>query len=1249
LDLRRGSGRGSSQLRGPDFRSRPLERIPQQERRPMIIELLRPEKIVTGLTGDLPQILEQLFARSSFPDRVNEFRAALAGENAKLYTYIGDQIVVPHVRIEGLPGPEMILGIAREGIRLDGRSIKIFLFLATPAERSEEHLRLLQRLNSLLPAIKDDLVAERDGQSALAVLARGERESGKATYFNLTQEQVAFELQTNLERGLTTAEAEQRLSHYGPNLLRKIRRTPGYIKLLRNFFSFFAVLLWMAALLCFLPGVDMPQLGLAIFVVIVLNGLFAFLQEEKADRALETLQKLIAQKCRVLRDGRTTEIDAAVLVPGDVISLDAGDLVPADARLIEAFEVEVDNSSLTGESNPARCYKSDQPILLAGKFLWIELPNIVFAGTSVVGGRARAVVIGTGMHSEIGNIAGLTQAIRPEESPLQKQLRGTVVAISALAGGLGLIFLLVGWLLAGLNFFEAFVFFIGLFVANVPEGLLPTVTLALAMGVTRMARRNALVKSLPSVETLGCTTVICCDKTGTLTQNLMMVTELYVDGKRFQVSGVGYRPAGEFSFDGRPLSREQIAQWPALRRFLECAFICNNARLEKDGVEPPEENRATPSGVLRLASLAQDDPSTLRRNPERVASGPSRGVDYRVLGDPTEGALVTLAEKAGIRGTHLRIHLNPFESIRKKMSVVVQPEGGREKIAYAKGAPLETLERCEFVFTKGETRRLEDEERRKIQAENDRMASRGLRVLALAYRDDAELQQRSEYGAAEIEHRLVFLGFAAMSDPIRAEVSPAIRACHAAGIRIVMITGDYALTAASIGRQIGLGDGAPLASHSGAEISEMSDEKLRAILAEGETIFARVAPEHKLRIVSLLRDMGEVVAVTGDGVNDAPALKRADIGIAMGVRGNDVAKEAAHMILADDKFSSIVVAIEEGRAIFHNIRRFMAYIFNHNPLEMYPYIIWLLFPDVPLAMTVMGVLAVDVGTDLIPAMGLGIEPPERGIMEQPPRRRDQRLLSIGFILRNYFVQGTLVTLSCYATYLYMGWVLGVWKPGLGLSAMPSSPVGLRFSEASQSYLQTLTAYFFPAVTTQLANVHCQRSWKSSLFSRDFLNPLYRDQLLQSLAAWRPRPYTAKIRIDYRVAAFNTAEIGKAFAALLSSLLLLPFKLLLMVIAKIAVALERPVIVPLTGWLSRFMERHYIILNLLSNPLIDLGILFELALCYLFFYTPLSKIYFFAPVPWHVYLFAFHGAALLLIFEEVKKYYRRRGRPLEFLG
>jgi sodium/potassium-transporting ATPase subunit alpha len=1172
----------------------------------MIAECLGPSKVIFGLKGSFSEAVEKLSSRSSQPGVASELLSQKSGQPNERYSYIGDAIAVPHVRVEHLPAPELILGLAPDGLSFNNHRIKIVLLLATPAEQPAQHLQLLQRVCSLLPAVRDELLKQRDPSRVLQLIARAEQQSALPTYINLTQEQIGFELQTDLVKGLSSAEARARLAHYGPNLLKHARRVPWHLKLVKNLFSFFAILLWIAALLCFVPGVDLPQLGIAILAVVVVNGLFAFFQEYKSDRALEMLQQMMAQKCRVLRDGQLSEIDASLLVPGDLITLEEGDLVPADARLLEAFEVEVDNSSLTGESTPAHRYKSDQPILITGKFLWIELPNIVFAGTSLLRGHAKAVVFGTGMTSEIGKIAHLTQEIHVERSPLQKQLRGTVYAIAALAGGLGLLFLLLGWLVAGLSFIEAFVFFIGLFVANVPEGLLPTVTLALAMGVQRMAKRHALVKNLPSVETLGCTTVICCDKTGTLTQNLMMATELAVEGRIINVSGVGYQPAGNFTVDGEPLSLESISRWTPLRQLLECAFICNNAKIEKTGA------------------------------------------DYHVVGDPTEGALMCLSEKAGIRGTHLRLHLNPFESIRKRMSVVVKRSQYDQPTIYVKGAPLETLQRCDRILSDNQVRPMTDDERKRIIQDNDSMARRGLRVLAFAYRDGEGLQPTA-YASEQIEDHLVFLGLAALSDPVRPEVPPAIGACHTAGIRVIMITGDYALTAASIGQQIGLGQSSPLQVFTGGEVSEMNDGRLREILARGETIFARVAPEHKLRIVSMLKAMGEIVAVTGDGVNDAPALKKADIGIAMGLRGNDVAKEAAHMILTDDNFSSIVAAIEEGRAIFDNIRRFMAYIFNHNPLEMYPYIVWLLFPGVPLAMTVMGVLAVDVGTDLIPAMGLGVEPPESGIMERPPRRRDQKLLSLGFILQNYFVQGTLVAFSCYATYLYFGWVIGSWRPGLGFSAMPSEPKGLTFDQASLVYLQTLTAYFFPAVTTQLANVHCQRSWKTSLFSRKFLAPQRRREALDAIANWRPPRHTHRILVDYHVQRAGEFLVVRVFFALTASLFLLPFRFAWMLLTQLLVKLERPLVAPFTAWLARFLERHYVLFNLISNPLIDLGILFELLLCYFFFYTPLSRIYYFAPVPWHVYLFALHGTLLLLAFEEIKKHYRRKGYTLEILG
>lgn len=1138
----------------------------------MIAERLDSAKIVFGLKGELAGAIDNLCARSLIPELGAQFRAHKPDKQNERYSTIGEGIAVPHLRIDNLAEPELILGLSPDGLAFNDHKVNIVLLFATPAERPAEHLQLLQRICSLLPAIRDDMLKQRRAEQIVKIIARAEQQSALPTYINLTQEQIGFELQTDLVNGLSSAEAHSRLSHYGRNLLQRSRRDPWHFKLLRNLFSFFAILLWIAALLCFVPGVDLPQLGIAILTVIVVNGLFAFLQEFKSDRALEMLQQLIAQKSKVIRGGAMQEIAAAELIPGDLIVLEEGDLVPADARITEAFEVEVDNSSLTGESTPARRYKSDQPVLITGKFLWIELPNILFAGTSLLRGRARAVVFGTGMNSEIGKIANLTQEIQVEQSPLQKQLRATVYAISALAGGLGVAFLLLGWLVAGLTFLEAFVFFIGLFVANVPEGLLPTVTLSLAMGVQRMAKRHALVKSLPSVETLGCTTVICCDKTGTLTQNLMMATEVAVDGQMVQVSGVGYRPQGEFSHNGKALSLEAISHWPALRRLLDCAFICNNAKLEY------------------------------------------RDAGFHVIGDPTEGALVCLAEKAGVRGVHQRLHLNPFESIRKRMSVVVKPYRQREATIYAKGAPVETLGQCDRVHYGDDIRPLTELDRQRILAENDAMAERGLRVLAFAYRDAVELNG-APYTTTEIESHLVYLGLVALADPVRLEVPAAIHACHTAGIRVLMITGDYALTASSIGQQIGLGREQPLRSFTGSEVSEMHDDRLRAILEKGETIFARVAPEHKLRIVSVLKQIGEIVAVTGDGVNDAPALKKADIGIAMGLRGNDVAQEAAHMILTDDNFSSIVAAIEEGRSIFENIRRFMAYIFNSNPQEMYPYIFWMLFPTMPLVMTVMGVLAVDVGTDLIPAMGLSIEPPEEGIMERPPRRRDEKLLSLDFILRSYFVQGSLLALSCYATYYYMGWVLGAWQLGESFSAMPASPRGLKFSQSTPAYLQTLTAYFFPTVTTQIANVLCKRSWKASLFSQSFLNPVRRRESLDALANWRPLRQPTRGRTGLRV----------------------------------TTALDNAMIVPSTAWLAKFLDRHYVVFNLVSNPLINLGILFELLLCYCFFYTPLAEVYYFAPVPWHVYLFACHGTVILFVFEESKKYYRRKGYPLEFLG
>ncbi len=472
----------------------------------MIAELIRTDDVVLGLEGDLQSALARLVERVGLASREPEILAGLAAAEARGFAFVSPDVAVPHVRLAGLAAPRLALAISRGGLESAQGRARVVLLLLTQVEDPDRHLQLLARVAAALPGAVPELVAARDAASVVKIVARAEERGDPASYVNLTDEQVAFELATDLARGLTSAEAERRLAMHGRNVFQHAKRTPWAVRLARNLLSFFAILLWVATALCFVPGVDMPELGFAIASVTLVNGIFAFIQETKADRAVEVLARLLAPRARAIRDGEEREVDAAELVPGDVIVVEEGDLVPADARLVEADGIEVENASLTGESTSARRYKSNQPILLHGKFVWIELPNVVFAGSALVRGRGRAVVFGTGMQSEIGRIAGLTQSIRTEPSPLQRQLRGAVITISWLAGGLGLTFLLVGWLLGGLDFRHAFVFFIGIFVANVPEGLLPTVTLALAMAVGRMAKRHALVKSLPSVETLGCAT-----------------------------------------------------------------------------------------------------------------------------------------------------------------------------------------------------------------------------------------------------------------------------------------------------------------------------------------------------------------------------------------------------------------------------------------------------------------------------------------------------------------------------------------------------------------------------------------------------------------------------------------------------------------------------------------------------------------------------------------------------------------------
>ncbi len=760
--------------------------------------------------------------------------------------------------------------------------------------------------------------------------------------------------------GLTTQQAQARLSETGPNTLAALERPRWLIRFGGNFVHLFALLLWAGAGLAALGG--MPQLSVAIVVVIVVNAVFSFAQEYRAEQAVEALQRVLPQRAHVRRDGRRQEVDAEQLVPGDVMLLAAGDRISADARLVSDAELRVDMSTLTGESRPVRRQAGG-----AGG-AGLDAPDRVFAGTHVFSGTAEALVTATGMATELGHIARLTQGAPRHSSPLEVQMTRVTRVVAALSLGIGgAFFLLAGAL--DMGFSERFLFAIGVIVANVPEGLLPTVTLSLALATQRMARRNAIVRRLSSVETLGCTTVICTDKTGTLTANEMTVRRVWTATGTLDVEGAGYAPVG------RLRARSGRVEPAALAELLRVGALCNDATLEP------------------------------------------AGGGWRLIGDPTEGALLTLARKAGLdpdREAHRypRRGELPFDSQRKRMTTVHDTPEGRA--AFVKGAPSAVVPRTT----------LDAAARADALAATDAMAREGLRVLAVARR----LIGPGARVSAALEDGLELLGLVGMHDPPRPEVSAAIRACRQAGIRVIMVTGDHGITAEAIARRIGLLEGRARILD-GDAIEPMEDAVLRVALREPGVLVARVTPEQKLRIAQVLHEDGEIVAMTGDGVNDAPALRAADIGVAMGRSGTDVAREAADIVLTDDNFASIAAAVEEGRAVYDNIRRFAQYHFSSNVAELIAFLAWGLSGGaIPLPLVVMQVLAIDLGTDLLPAIALGTERPEPGVMDRPPRPHNERLLNRRTLGRVYGFVGLIVGVAGMTTF-FAGYLLAGWRPG----------------------------------------------------------------------------------------------------------------------------------------------------------------------------------------------------------------------------
>ncbi len=845
----------------------------------------------------------------------------------------------------------------------------------------------------------------------------------KIAWHSLESDRVLEELHTHPQSGLSSEEAARRLEQYGPNQLAEAPRRTFLQLVIGQLNNFVVILLIAAALISAVVAYieNEPFIeSAAILAIVILNAVLGVIQESRAEQSLAALKKLAAPDAQVLRDGRRVSLPAAQLVPGDVVFLEAGNFVPADIRLLETVNLRIEEAALTGESVPV---EKNAALLLSADSAIGDRKNTAFMGTTVIYGRGRGVVVSTGMRTQLGMIAGMLQSVDQEETPLQRRLDqlGKTLGWAALVI-CGLVF--VAGIVQGGDALHMFMIAVSLAIAAVPEGLPAIVTISLALGMREMVRRHALIRRLSSVETLGSTTVICSDKTGTLTQNAMTVTHIWVDGKMYEISGAGYSAEGEFRLRGEKI---RLEEHPALLTALWVGTLNNDAVLER-------------------------------------LKGSNGHSSFRIIGDPTEGALLIAAAKAGalpeeLNRAYPREQEIPFDSERKRMLTIHQIRDPhredisplddhadrRQHIIQVKGAPDVVLQLCSHYQTSDDQpAALDDATRRQIMAANDEMTQQALRVLGVAYRIVSALPE--ELNAPELEQNLVFAGLIGMIDPARKEVRPALEKANRAGVRTIMITGDYPNTARAIAESIGLLRPQQRVL-TGAQLSEMDDAALQREVPH-TAVFARVSPEHKRRIVDALKANGEIVAMTGDGVNDAPAIKRADIGISMGITGTDVAKETADMVLTDDNYASIVSAIEQGRIIYSNIRKFVYYLISCNLAEIL--IIFLptafgkfLFPfageRVLSPLTPIQLLWLNLITDGAPALALGTEKGDPDIMDQPPRPPQEpiinRSMQVGVLIQTIAI--TAATLTAF---------------GLGLRYDPASAETMAFLTLSLSEL-----------------------------------------------------------------------------------------------------------------------------------------------------------------------------------------------------
>jgi Ca2+-transporting ATPase len=828
-----------------------------------------------------------------------------------------------------------------------------------------------------------------------------------------------FEDLNTSENGLTSQEAKLRLKKYGYNKLSEKRQAPFIYKFIRNLKDLFGILLLVAAVLSYISG--SPELALIILTVVFVNIFVSIFQEARAEKAMETLKSWMPEYAKVFRDGELKKISVREIVPGDIIQLEEGDRVPADSRLLEVFDLWTNNVPLTGESEPQP--RVAEAVKVVEK-AYLYAPDLVFMSTSVAKGQGKAVVYATGMETQFGKIATLTQTIKEADSPLQKEIALTAKYDFIIAVVVGTVFFIVSKFLLGASVQASFLFMIGVMVACVPEGLQVTVSSALAINVLKMVKQHVLVKRLSAVQTLGSVTVICTDKTGTITKGEMTVNKLWVKDRIIEVSGLGYMPAGDFTINGEPLKEGETK---SLDKLLEIAALCNGAK-----IDPPTD----------------------------------RNKNWSVIGDPTDGALLVAALKYGQSIEELiaekpTIDILPFSFERKRMSTIHEL---KDKIlVYTKGAPRNILDLCDKVFVEGKIEDLTQENMDWIETRIHEFANEGLRVIAFAYKQIPKGDYRKD---EETEKELIFVGLAGMRDPPRKEVKNAVQKAKQAGIKTVIITGDYGPTAQAIAQEVGIVDREFAQVIRGVDLENLNDQAIVDEVKKGNVIFARVSPEQKLRIVKVLKQSGEVVAVTGDGANDAPSLKEADIGVAMGASGTDVAREAADIVLLNDSFASIVKAVESGRAIYENIRKFIVYVFSHNWAELIPYVLYAVLA-IPLPLLVVQVLAIDLAIDVIPSLALSREPPEAGIMQEPPRSIKERLFTRRVFGRSLYI-GIIIAVGAMIGCI-SAWTAGGWQ--FGQSLAQDSPV----------YIKGVTMTFAGIVVAQAGNVLACRTSKQSIF------------------------------------------------------------------------------------------------------------------------------------------------------------------------